>query len=272
MSKKASNKLETFGNEETMNLNSLVYQNIKSSQYFKNLYELKTYHEVVSEIKNEVHSLKPFMKDTFASTAYCLLFKLWTLKLTIKQVNGLINYQNCSEVRALGFLYLRYVCKPDHLWSWFEDYLDDEEEVQIEDGVNPRIITIGRMCRQLLTEQKWLDTILPRIPLKIAQEIDKKIRDKHEEERKKEREKYEEERKKRHRHRSRSRSRDRDRDRSRHSRHHHRSRDRSSSRDRSRHSRHHYSRDRSRRNHRSRSRSLRDRHSSRHHRDRKSVV
>ena len=35
------------------------------------------------------------MKDTIASTAYCLLFKLWTLKLTIKQVNGLINFQNC---------------------------------------------------------------------------------------------------------------------------------------------------------------------------------
>jgi len=24
------------------------------------------------------------------------------------------------------------------------------------------------MCRQLLTDQKWLDTILPRIPLKIC--------------------------------------------------------------------------------------------------------
>jgi len=32
------------------------------------------------------------------------------------------------------------VCKPDHLWSWFEDYLDDEEEVQIEGGVYPRVM------------------------------------------------------------------------------------------------------------------------------------
>jgi len=37
MSKKAANKLETFGNEETMNLNSIIYQNIKSSLYFKQL-------------------------------------------------------------------------------------------------------------------------------------------------------------------------------------------------------------------------------------------
>jgi len=36
MSKKAANKLETFGNE-TMNLNSILYQNIKSSLYFKSL-------------------------------------------------------------------------------------------------------------------------------------------------------------------------------------------------------------------------------------------
>jgi len=53
MFKKAANNLETLGIEENMNLNSLIYQNIKSSLYFKSLYELKTYHEVVSEIKNE---------------------------------------------------------------------------------------------------------------------------------------------------------------------------------------------------------------------------
>jgi len=28
------------------------------------------------------------------------------------------------------------------------------------------------MCRQLLTEQKWLDTILPRIPIKIGNLLD----------------------------------------------------------------------------------------------------
>jgi pre-mRNA-splicing factor 38B len=28
----------------------------------------------------------------------------------------------------VGFLYLRYTCDPEKLWSWFEPYLDDPEE------------------------------------------------------------------------------------------------------------------------------------------------
>src|SRR5262245_38219508 len=42
------------------------------------------------------------------------------------------------HVRALGFLYLRYVCKPAHLWDWFGPYLDDEERVQLQGGVRAR--------------------------------------------------------------------------------------------------------------------------------------
>jgi pre-mRNA-splicing factor 38B len=52
---KDSNVLAVWGNKESMNLNSLVLNNIMSSQYFKNaLYEKKTYHEVVDEIYYQV--------------------------------------------------------------------------------------------------------------------------------------------------------------------------------------------------------------------------
>jgi pre-mRNA-splicing factor 38B len=51
-----SNVLAVWGNKESMNLNSLVLNNIMSSQYFKNaLYEKKTYHEVVDEIYYQVN-------------------------------------------------------------------------------------------------------------------------------------------------------------------------------------------------------------------------
>lgn len=100
--------------------------------------------------------LEPFFKGTHASTAFCLLYKLWTLKLTVKQVQGLITHTDSpyvgrafarivmpanthfSHIRALGFLYLRYVCKPADLWEWYEPYLDDEEELQVEGGAKPR--------------------------------------------------------------------------------------------------------------------------------------
>ncbi|RKP38641.1 PRP38 family-domain-containing protein [Dimargaris cristalligena] len=124
-SKAEANKLETTGNETTMNLNNIVYQNIQSSPYFKSLYEFKTYHEIIDEVYNR----DPFLKGTTASSAFCLLYKLWTLRLTVKQINGLLNHPDSPYIRGLGLLYLRYVCKPVKLWDWFEPFLDDREEI-----------------------------------------------------------------------------------------------------------------------------------------------
>ena len=52
-----SNVLAAWGNKDSMNLNSLVLNNILSSQYFKNgLYEKKTFEEVVDEIYYQVRA------------------------------------------------------------------------------------------------------------------------------------------------------------------------------------------------------------------------
>lgn len=49
--KRVKNTLPLYGNKDSMNLNSMVLTNIVGSPYFKeDLYELKTYHEVVDEI------------------------------------------------------------------------------------------------------------------------------------------------------------------------------------------------------------------------------
>ncbi|KAJ3154850.1 PRP38 pre-mRNA processing factor 38 domain-containing protein B [Geranomyces michiganensis] len=170
---KRANRLETVGNKDTMNLHNILYQNIISSQYFRSLYEIKTYHQVIDEIYNK----EPFFKGNHASTAFCLLYKLWTLRLTVKQVQGLINHTDSPHIRALGFLYLRYVGKPADLWSWYEPYFDDDEEFQVEAGPKPRMMTMGRFILDLLTESKWLGTILPRIPVPIARELEKKLQE-----------------------------------------------------------------------------------------------
>lgn len=36
------------------------------------------------------------------STAFCLLYKLYTLRLTRKQVNGLLQHSDSPYIRALG--------------------------------------------------------------------------------------------------------------------------------------------------------------------------
>ena len=72
---KKSNILPLWGNERTMNLNPLILTNIQSSHYFKvNLYELKTYHEVIDEIYYKVSHLEPWEKGsrkTAGQTGMC---------------------------------------------------------------------------------------------------------------------------------------------------------------------------------------------------------
>lgn len=40
----------------------------------------------------------------------------------------LLCLQDSPFIRCVGFLYLRYVCDPKELWTWFSPFVDDEEE------------------------------------------------------------------------------------------------------------------------------------------------
>ncbi|XP_063615250.1 pre-mRNA-splicing factor 38B-like isoform X2 [Penaeus indicus] len=192
---KKPNGLPIWGNEKSMNLNPLILTNIQSSQYFKvNLYQLKTYHEVIDEIYYNVTHLEPWEKGSrktsgqtgmcggvrgvgaggIVSTAFCILYKLYTLRLTRKQVTGLLNHSDSPYIRGLGFMYIRYTQPPADLWDWFEPYLDDEEEIDVRAG-GGQTITIGQVVRHMLTKLDWYSTLFPRIPVPIQKDLDNKL-------------------------------------------------------------------------------------------------
>lgn len=192
---KKPNGLPIWGNEKTMNLNSLILTNIQSSQYFKvNLYQLKTYHEVIDELYYNVTHLEPWEKGSrktsgqtgmcggvrgvgaggIVSTAFCILYKLYTLRLSRKQVNGLINHSDSPYIRGLGLMYIRYTQPPADLWDWFEGYLEDDEEIEVRAGGGPPQ-TIGQVVRHMLTKLDWYCTLFPRIPVPIQKTIEKNL-------------------------------------------------------------------------------------------------
>lgn len=192
---KKNNALPLWGNEKTMNLNNLILTNILSSHYFKvNLYQLKTYHEVIDEIYYQVTHLEPWEKGSrktsgqtgmcggvrgvgaggIVSTAFCILYKLFTLKLTRKQVVGLINHGDSPYIRALGFMYIRYTQPPVDLWDWYEPYLEDEEELDVKAG-GGQIMSIGEMLRHFLSKLEWFSTLFPRIPVPIQKDLERKL-------------------------------------------------------------------------------------------------
>ncbi|XP_023660247.2 uncharacterized protein [Paramormyrops kingsleyae] len=193
---KQGNVLPLWGNEKTMNLNPMILTNVLSSPYFKvQLYELKTYHEVVDEIYFKVTHVEPWEKGSrktagqtgmcggvrgvgtggIVSTAFCLLYKLFTLKLTRKQVMGLITHTDSPYIRALGFMYIRYTQPPSDLLDWFDGFLDDEEELDVKAG-GGCVMTIGEMLRSFLTKLEWFSTLFPRIPVPVQKMIDQQMK------------------------------------------------------------------------------------------------
>merc|ERR1719334_2033413 len=194
---KQANSLPTWGNANNMNLNPLIFTNITSSPYFKvTLIQLKTYHEVVDEIYYKVQHLEPWEKGSrktagqtgmcggvrgvgsggIVSSCFCILYKLFTLRLTRKQLNGLINHRDSPYIRGLGFMFIRYCQEPKDIWDWFEPYLNDEEEIDVKAG-GGNVICVGEMVRQFLTKLDWYAALFPRIPVPIQKQIDAKLKE-----------------------------------------------------------------------------------------------
>ncbi|KAL2551301.1 PRP38 family protein [Forsythia ovata] len=149
----------------------VLCMNILSSDYFRDLLRLKTYHEVIDEIYVTVTHVEPWMTGNCRgpSTAFCLLYKFFTMKLTVKQMHGLLKHPDSPYIRAIGFLYLRYVADPKTLWNWYEPYLKDDEE--FSPGSNGRMTTMGVYVRDLLLGQYYFDTLFPRIPVPVMRTI-----------------------------------------------------------------------------------------------------
>ncbi|MFS7983896.1 putative pre-mRNA-splicing factor 38 [Helianthus anomalus] len=74
--------------------------NVLSSDYFKELYRFKTYHEVIDEIYNQVWMTGNCRGP---STAFCLLYKFFTMKLTVKQMHGILKRPDSPYIRAVSF-------------------------------------------------------------------------------------------------------------------------------------------------------------------------
>ncbi|KYN95685.1 putative pre-mRNA-splicing factor 38B [Plasmodium gaboni] len=155
-------------NTTTYNVNTLLRNNILSSEYFKSLIPIKTFKEVLDEIHSYADHVEPYCigSNRAPSTLFCCLYKFFTMHLSEKQLKSLIENKDSCYIRACGFLYLRYVHSPSNLWMWFEPYLLEEDEFSIS-ADKRRKVTIGEYVQSLLSDDKYFNTVLPRLPIKI---------------------------------------------------------------------------------------------------------
>lgn len=98
------------------------------------------------------------------------MVKFMLMKLTLKQMNGLLGTIDSALVRAIGFLYLRYTCPPADLYKWYEPFLEDEEEFSPLSDKSVTM-TVGAFVTKLLTDMQYYGTTLPRIPVPIERKM-----------------------------------------------------------------------------------------------------
>jgi hypothetical protein len=68
----------------------------------------------------------------------------------------------------------RYCQPPNDFLSWFDSYLQDEEEIDLKAG-GGYTVTIGQMCRMMLTKMEWFGTMFPRISVNVQKEIQERL-------------------------------------------------------------------------------------------------
>ena len=151
-------------NGKSYNMERVLRSNILNSDYFVQLSKIEDFMDLVDEIYNEVDHVEPWMSGNARgpSTAFCLLYRLFTMELDDRNVNHLIRHRDSPYIRALGFLYVRYVRDPKEFGRWFDPFFkDDEEFAPMPGGKN---VTIGAFVRDLVLDQYYFETIFPRCP------------------------------------------------------------------------------------------------------------
>ncbi|KAL4418785.1 hypothetical protein ABPG77_005499, partial [Micractinium sp. CCAP 211/92] len=166
--------MDQYGNTTTFNLETVIVSNIKRSDYWeRRASKIGDVLELIDEVYEAVDHVEPWMSGNArgVSTAFNLIFRLGQLKPDPREIRTMLDHRDSPYIRAVGFLYLRYVCDPRKLWGWFKQYMHDEEEFSPSPPGLGHNITMGEFARDILLDQFYFETIFPRVPKTVTDEI-----------------------------------------------------------------------------------------------------
>ena len=88
-----------------------------------------------------------------------------------------VQARNNPYVRAVGFLYVRFLAPPEQLWDRLQVFLFEDtkssEFLFSSDRLSP--ISIGAYVQRLLEDKSYFNTVLPRVPVLIQREITRRL-------------------------------------------------------------------------------------------------
>ena len=188
------NSTATTTTTTTFHWNPVLLRNTIQSPYFqKCCTSLLDWNAVVDEIYYQVQHVQPFsvahQPTSPPSTAFCLLLRLLTLRMTEHQLQLTLQHPDSPYIRAIGFLYVRYAGPPSQVWNWIQPYLYDEQELQVEANPHTKaattttttttangspykpIATVGDFVRHVFQTRDYYGTPLPRFPGPVERDL-----------------------------------------------------------------------------------------------------
>jgi PRP38 family len=77
--------LPIWGDKSNYNVNNLLKENIHLSQYFKDLFRIQTFEEMLEELDDKCKYAEPWAHAASAvpSSMFCLLLRLFMMRLSL---------------------------------------------------------------------------------------------------------------------------------------------------------------------------------------------
>jgi hypothetical protein len=97
--------MEIYGNASTYNLENVLRANITGCDYYRNdCAALPNWQAVVDEIYGAVDHVEPWLGGNARgpSSAFCLLHRLFALKMSLEEITATINHADSPYIRAVG--------------------------------------------------------------------------------------------------------------------------------------------------------------------------
>ncbi|CAJ1332476.1 unnamed protein product [Effrenium voratum] len=147
---------------------------ILQSTYFRSVLQfVSNVESLIDELINHADHAEPYTPNsiTTPSTLFCCVYRLAQLQPLRDQMLQFLGYKGSPIVRAAGLLHIRFNFLSRDAWSWLRNLLFDTEVFRPSSNPSSATTTIGEWVEHLLRDDKYFETVLPRLPIGLKREM-----------------------------------------------------------------------------------------------------
>ena len=165
-----------FANPKTFGFSAIFHSHVVESTHFKTLLAMEHFEDVVEEVNQFVDTVEPYLLNsgTTASPMSCCVGRFMHMGLQRRQLKSLLENDDNVFIRCAGFLIVRFGLPPEQMWNWVGEYILDTDPLRTSKDAEGAT-TVGQFVEQLLTQERYFATVLPRLPMTAKRQLEVKL-------------------------------------------------------------------------------------------------